>query len=106
MNRPADAAISAATAQVAAHGAVDIGIGRLRLFLQQSHGGHDLSRLAVAALRHLLGQPGLFDRVVLRNPFDGDHLFPLYVPDRSDTRALGMAVNMDRAGAAQPLATT
>src|SRR6267154_644653 len=53
MNGFANALIRAATADVAAHGIVDIGVGRVGLFGKQRDGGHDLSGLAVAALRNV-----------------------------------------------------
>src|SRR5262245_53729307 len=49
MDRGADALVGAAAADVG-HRRVDVGIGRLRLLLQQRDGGHDLAGLAVAAL--------------------------------------------------------
>ena len=42
-----------------AHGVVDIGVGGLRVLAQQHGGGHDLTRLAIAALRHVRLDPGL-----------------------------------------------
>src|SRR5512133_4191416 len=102
MDRPADTAVGAAAAEIATHGAVDICVRRLRLVLQAGHGRHDLPRLAVAALGNILCQPGPHDRVPLRNTLDGNDLLPLHIPYRGHTRALGLTVDMDRAGAAQP----
>ena len=47
----ADAWVGAATADVAVHGSVDLGVGGMRRVGEQSGGGHDLAGLAVAALR-------------------------------------------------------
>src|SRR5580693_4344423 len=58
MNRGPDTWVSGPSAYVAAHGAVDIGIGRRGIFLEQRRCGHDLSRLAVSALRYLQIDPG------------------------------------------------
>src|SRR3954451_19553294 len=38
---------------------IDVGVGRLRLFLQKRRDGHDHPALAIAALRNVLGDPGL-----------------------------------------------
>src|SRR6478609_5130400 len=38
---------------------VDVGVGRLGLLLEERGHGHDHSRLAVAALRHVVRDPGL-----------------------------------------------
>src|SRR5580704_846771 len=57
VNRSADAGISRAAANVAAHCAVDIRIGGRGVLFEQRSGGHDLAGLAVAALRHLQADP-------------------------------------------------
>src|SRR4029453_14642925 len=60
---PADSDISAAAADIG--DAVDVFVGGVRLFLQQRHRGHDLARLAVAALRHVFGEPSRLHRMEL-----------------------------------------
>src|SRR3954467_2861482 len=50
MHRFADALVGAAAADVG-HRLIDVGVGRLRLFLQKCGGGHDLAGLAIAPLR-------------------------------------------------------
>ena len=59
---------------MALHGAVDIFISRVGVAFEQSRGSHDLSRLAVAALGNLLGDPRLLYGmlVIVRQPFDGN----------------------------------
>src|SRR5262245_39304728 len=57
----ADAAVGAATADVAGHCTVDVGIGRLGVARQQRRCRHDLARLAVATLDDLAVEPGLLD---------------------------------------------
>src|SRR5262244_1221282 len=57
--RPADADIGHASAQVAAHDGVDVLVARVAKILEQSCGLHDLSGLAIAALRCLRLDPGL-----------------------------------------------
>src|SRR5262245_63479651 len=53
-----DAVVGAAPADVAVHVRDDVGAARLGIGLQKLGRLHDLARLAVAALRHLLGDPG------------------------------------------------
>jgi hypothetical protein len=48
--RLANAVVRPATAYVAAHRAVDVAVGGLRLLFEERNGGHDLPRLAIAAL--------------------------------------------------------
>src|SRR5260221_3862502 len=52
-----DADIGGAAADIAAHRVVDVGVGRLRVLLQQRCRRHDFARLAITALRHLKLQP-------------------------------------------------
>src|SRR5215831_16064931 len=56
MDSLADTQIGPAAADVG-HRTVDIGVGRLRFFLEQVHCGHDLPRLAVSALGHVKFDP-------------------------------------------------
>src|SRR6266849_4895442 len=95
----ADALIGAAAADVG-HRRVDVGVGGVRILLEQRTGRHDLPRLAVAALRHVELRPGLLHRVRARarQPFDRDG--GLDAPDRHGAGALHLAVDMHRAGAA------
>jgi hypothetical protein len=72
------------------------------VFPEQSHGLHDLPRLAVAALGDLFFDPSPFHRVIFGNPFYGGDLFSLGVPRGENTGPLGLAVHVDGAGAAQP----
>ena len=55
--------IGRAAADVAAHGVVDVGVGRLRVLLEQRRRRHDLAGLAIAALRHLQLDPGGLHRL-------------------------------------------
>ena len=59
-----DALVAAAAADIAGHGAGDFLIRRMRRLLQQRGGLHDLSGLAIAALRHVQFAPGLLHRMV------------------------------------------
>src|SRR5688572_11288749 len=66
MNSVPDALIGSATADVAVHGGVDIGVGWFWFARQESGGSHDLAGLAVSALRHLFRDPGGLKRVCRR----------------------------------------
>src|SRR5579872_508657 len=83
VDRGADARVGAAAADVR-HGVVDVGVGRLRVLLEQRRGRHDLARLAVAALRHVVREPRLLHRMALavaRQALDG-HDLALELADR------------------------
>ena len=57
--------------------AVDVGVGRLRLLLEQRRHRHDHAGLAIAALRHVVVDPGLLHLVqhaVLGETLDGGDL--------------------------------
>src|SRR3954469_19477049 len=58
-------------------GLIDIGVGRFRLLLEQRRDRHDHAALAIAALRDVLGDPGLLHLVQCAigcQPFDGGDL--------------------------------
>src|SRR5215470_15207249 len=55
----ADTHIGAATANIAGHCGIDIGVVGMRVFGKQRGRRHDLTRLAVAALDHFKVEPGL-----------------------------------------------
>src|SRR6266850_7539556 len=59
-----DAQVGRATAEVARHGGVDVRIGGLRVLGEERSGLHDLARLAVAALGHLLDDPRELQRML------------------------------------------
>src|ERR1700730_7882536 len=64
---------------------------------------HDLAGLAVAALRNLLGDPRLLQRMVAlgAEAFDGGDLLAGDVAERSLAGSHGLAVDVNRTGAAQ-----
>lgn len=72
MNRFFDAGVSPATANIAAHKGLNFLVRRVRIGFEQGSGGHDLSRLAVAALRHIYFEPCFLDGVIsiFGQPFD------------------------------------
>src|SRR5207247_4422510 len=64
---------------------------------------HDLSALAVAALRHIYCPPGALHRMVAvsAETFDGHHALVLQRAHLRLTRSDSLAVDVDRAGAAK-----
>ncbi len=106
MDRFADAGIGAAAADVAAHRGVDVVIARIRHALEQGGGAHDLSRLAVAALRDIEFAPGDLDRVaaVFGQPLDRRDGLALGRGNGNHAGAHGLPVDMHGAGPAQRLA--
>src|SRR6202011_2233503 len=60
-DRGADSRIGAASTEVAAHRGVDVVTRGLRVGLEQCNRGHDLPRLAVAALGHIVLNPSRLD---------------------------------------------
>ena len=102
MHGAADGAVGAAAADVG-QDFVDVLVARLGLGLEQRRRGHDEAGLAVAALGHLLLDPGLLHGVqrALPQPFDGDHRLAGDVGRRHRAGAHRHAVDMDGAGAAR-----
>src|SRR3989441_3806938 len=101
MDGGADALVGAAATDVG-HGRVDIGVRGMRILREQRRGGHDLPRLAVAALRHVLRDPCLLHRVraVLGQAFDGGHALAGDGRHGQHAGARRDAVQVDGAGAA------
>jgi hypothetical protein len=60
LDRFANAEVCSAAAEIPGHRIVNVRIGRLGIGRKKCSGGHDLSRLAIAALWHLFGYPGPF----------------------------------------------
>src|SRR5688572_10294740 len=102
-----DAHVGAAAADVWAHVLHDLLAARPGVFPEQRRGAHDLARLAVAALGHLLRDPRLLQRVarVAREAFYGGNAPALKVLDRIQAREVGLAVDMHGAGSALPHST-
>src|SRR2546423_13394141 len=108
MDRSTNARIGPATANVSPHADIDFFISGICPFPEQYCRRHDLSGLAIAALRHVLADPGLLQwmRELGREPFNGGDLLALRARDRRDTRSHRFAVQMDRACAALRHAAT
>lgn len=102
MNGAANAIVGSAATEIAAHCHVDVGISGLRLAREQRRSGHDLSGLAIAALRHVFRDPSLLQRVtaICRKAFDGCDLFSPAIADGELARDYRFAVEMHRASAA------
>src|SRR5215212_6222513 len=84
-------------------GFVDVLVRRFRFVLEKRGHGHDHARLAVAALRNVIGYPGLLHLVQgarRREPLDRGDLFANGFADEDATRAHGNAIDMDGAGPA------
>src|SRR5690606_35024640 len=100
----ADAHIRGAGAYVAAHRVVDVGVGGLGVLREQGRGGHDLSRLAVAALGHVELAPGrlhgLPDSVGV-HAFDRGDLLAGHGSQGRDARADRNPLGLHGTGAAQ-----
>src|SRR5262245_60113272 len=99
-----NAQIRPAAADVAGHRGVDIGIGRMRSARQQRGGGHDLARLAVAALHDLAVEPGPLDLGACRcraDRLDGRDLRAADAVDWRNAGTNGDAVEVHGASAAQ-----
>src|SRR5260370_10847668 len=103
MNGLADALVRAATADVAANGIVDVGVGGVGFLGKQGDGGHDLSGLAVAALRNVFFHPGLLHGMaaVRRKAFDGGDFLARDAGNRGDAGTGGFAVDVHGTGSAE-----
>src|SRR6266850_6231853 len=100
----ADTRIGAAAADVAGHGAVDVGIARLGVYGEQGARRHDLPRLTVPALRHVEREPGRLDFLAGRrgaDGFDGGDALADRGRDRRDARACRLSIDLDSARAAK-----
>src|ERR1700736_6835152 len=106
-DRFANAYVGPAAADVARHGIVDIGVGRSGVAGDERGGGHDLARLAVAALNDLAVEPSLLDFRARRrraDRFDGGDLGRADAVDRRDAGAGANAAEVPGAAPPQPKA--
>src|SRR6516162_4330606 len=96
--------IGATATDVAGHPGLDIRIAGMKILRQKRRRRHDLSRLAVAALRHFADEPGLLRcgaAARLADALDGRDCFSRNGAERRDTGARRGAVDVHGAGAAQ-----
>ena len=103
MDGPSNARVGTAAADVAGHRFIDVLVGRLGILVQQDGGAHDLSGLAVAALRDVDFDPGALHGmgIVARKAFDGGDVLAGNAGERRYARADRDAVKMDGAGSAK-----
>lgn len=104
VDRLSDPVIGSAAAKVSAHSRVYVRIGRAGIGFEQRRCRHDLPRLAVTALRHLLLYPGTLDNAhfALHDAFDrGDLIIFSDTGNRCLACARGLVVQVDRASAAK-----
>src|SRR5216684_8692970 len=104
LDRFANADKGPAAADVAGHRVIDVGFGRMRVAGKERRRGHDLARLAVAALNDLPVEPGLLDLGARRrraDRLDRRDLGGADAVDRGDAGTGGDAIDMYGAGAAQ-----
>src|SRR5713226_2896123 len=102
VDRLAHLLIGAAAADVR-DGAVDIGVGRLRVVLEQGRDRHDHPALAIAALRDIVVDPGLLHLVQRATGGEALDRRDLLGADRTDRDRAGAhrdPVDVDRTGAA------
>jgi hypothetical protein len=102
MDRLTDALIDAAATQVPRHGRIDIVVSWIRRLPQKRRRSHDLSRLAVAALRNGVLYPGTLNRmaVVVGQAFDRCNLRAHGTVEANNARPDSLTVEMHRARAA------
>src|SRR5204863_5992202 len=102
MDRFANRLVGSTTANVAAHRAVDFGIGRFGLAGEERRSTHDLPGLAIPALRNIGLKPCLLYGMaaVGGESFNGRDALSSDVRNRCAARAKGLAVDVHRAGAA------
>ena len=109
LDRFANADIRSAAADVAEHGFLDVGVGRMRVACDEGRGRHDLARLAIAALHYLAVEPSFLDLGARRSRadrFDCRDLGIADAVDGCDAGTRGSTVDMHRASTAQCHAAT
>ena len=102
MDRAAYALISAAPADVAGHGGIDVFISGLRFFREECGRRHQLPGLAVATLRHLFRNPGALQRMSRswRESLNRCDFLRGDVRYRNTARTHRFSIQMDSAGSA------
>jgi hypothetical protein len=104
LDRFADADIGPTAADVAGHRTIDVGVVRMRIVRQQGGRGHDLARLAVAALNDFMVEPCLLNLPAGRriaNCLDRGDRRAAYAIDCCDAGADRASVQMNRACATE-----
>src|SRR5207249_6617823 len=108
MNGAPDALIRSTPADVSRHRFVDVFIGGPWFFAQQHGSAHQLSRLAIAALRHVFGNPSALQWMtqIGREALDGCYFFACCPRQRRDAGSHCLAIEMYGACAALRHAAT
>jgi len=108
VDRLADADVRAAAADIAVHRSVDVLIGGLCIFGEQSRSGHHLPRLAIAALGDIELRPCELDGMgaLGGKALDGGDLRAISGSHRRLARAHGPSAEVHGAGAALADAAT
>src|SRR5215472_137642 len=72
MNRSANAVVRSAATDIPRQSVINLAVAGVRIGRKEHRRSHDLPGLAIAALRHLLHQPRLLDRMtaVFGKPFN------------------------------------
>src|SRR5258706_10616184 len=105
LDRLTNTDIGPTAADGAGHRSIDFGVRWLWLARQKRRCGHDLARLAIAALDDLVVEPSLLNLGTRRsraNRFYGRDLRGSDTFDRGDTGTGGRTVDMHGASAAKP----
>src|SRR5215510_11577362 len=103
LDRAQDRHVRSAAALEPDQRVADLTVARLRLVAEQRGGGHHPARQTIAALRDLLGDERLLERmgpVRRAEAGDGRDLLALNGTDRCDARARGLPIDVHGAGAA------
>ena len=104
MDSFANAIIGSAATDVSGHGLGNLIVGWVGSFSQERGSSHDLADLAIAALRHLFGDPRLLEggKPVAGKAFDGSDALAAGLRDRHGAGTGGVAFNVDGTGATEP----
>src|SRR5437588_10270390 len=104
LDRAHDPLVRSAAADIGVHVLDDLVARWFWRLLQKRSRAHDLAGLAIAALRHPLGEPGLLHRMrgVGRKALDRGHRAPGHFRNLGLAGKRPLAVDMHHAGAAQP----
>ncbi len=102
MDRLPDAHVSATAAEIAVHGFVDVAVGGTRMFCKQSGSRHNLSSLAVSALRNIDLAPRQLQRMgaVRGQALNGGNFLVGGGGNWCEARPHGLAAQVNRAGPA------
>ena len=95
-------AVGPAAAEIARHRLIDVFIAGVRISVEEGHRRHDLTRVAVSALGHVIFDPRPLNRVtpVGREAFYRNDLLANHGRNGGDAGPDRLAVHEDRAGAA------